>query len=322
MHDVSLKLAISAGIARFAGLREAGALFPTPVITHDRRIESSPKKLIVERGPVMLLKTLSLKTLLLTFGALIVATGLAVADEGRSEAQSARGYLPAGSFDILKVLPPAPLKDSPAAVADRQIYLDTRGLKGSPRWALAVADDDYAPKSLIGNFSCAVGVELEPKALPKLMSVYSKLGPDLIQAFEVAKTHYATKRPSLLYGGEICLPTSAGLDNSPDYPSGHAALGWTLGLIMAEVAPDRAQDVLIRGRVFAESRAVCGVHTASAVAGGQTVASTLVAALHGQAAFRADLDAARAEMELYRKTAPKPVADCLALKTLVETPAY
>lgn len=265
---------------------------------------------------------MSLKTLSRTFRVLIVATGLAVAAEGRSDAQAAGGYLPAGSFDILKVLPPAPLKDSPAAIADRQIYLNTRGLKGSPRWALAAADADFAPKSLIGNFSCAVGSELEPKALPRLMSLLTKVGPDLIPAFEVAKTHYATKRPPVLYGGEICLPSMAGLDTSPDYPSGHAALGWMLGLVMAEVAPDRAQDVLVRGRVFAESRAVCGVHSASAVAGGETVAVTVMAALHGQAAFRADLDAARAEMELYRKTAPKPVADCASLKTVIETAAY
>ena len=45
--------------------------------------------------------------------------------------------------------------------------------------------------------------------------------------------------------------------------------GWTVGLIMAEVAPDRATEILARARAFGEGRLVCGVHTLSALRGPQ-----------------------------------------------------
>lgn len=237
-------------------------------------------------------------------------------------AQTTAGYLPAGSFDSVTVIPHAPMEGSPIAAADEAIYQSSRALNGSARWSLAAADAEFAPKSLLGNFSCAVGASLDPKALPKLSALYSRLAPDLFHAVDVAKTHYNTRRPYLTFGGEICVAKSEALSKSPNYPSGHAALGWTLGLILAELVPDRASVILARGRTFAESRAVCGVHTASAVAGGETLASGLVAALHGQAAFRADLEAARAELTLYRQTAAKPDTDCAALQTIIDTPAY
>ena len=54
---------------------------------------------------------------------------------------------------------------------------------------------------------------------------------------------------------------------------------------------------------------VCGVHNASAVEEGRTAGAALTAALHGDPAFRADLDAARGEMATLRAwAAPRPRA--------------
>jgi len=85
-----------------------------------------------------------------------------------------------------------------------------------------------------------------------------------------------------------------------------------MSLILAELAPDRATAILNRGRAFGESRVVCGVHSPSAVDAGRTNGASLVATLHGQTAFRADLEAAREELAALRAKAAPLTASCAA----------
>jgi acid phosphatase (class A) len=151
-------------------------------------------------------------------------------------------------------------------------------------------------------------VDLNEKSAPRLDAILRKLGPDVLAAVVKPKNLYQRKRPYLIDEGEICVAKSTALAESPDYPSGHATWGWTIGLLIAELAPDRATPVLSRARAFGESRVVCGVHNASAVEAGRMNGATLVAALHGEAAFRADMDGARAEMAALRASAPQPQA--------------
>jgi acid phosphatase (class A) len=77
-------------------------------------------------------------------------------------------------------------------------------------------------------------------------------------------------------------------------------------LILAELAPDRAADILARGRAFGESRLICGSHSLSAVEAGWMAGAAATAALHAQPAFRQDLEAARAELLKARAAAPAP----------------
>ncbi|MDI1363496.1 MAG: phosphatase PAP2 family protein, partial [bacterium] len=117
-----------------------------------------------------------------------------------------------------------------------------------------------------------------------------------------------SRRPYLDSAAPICEARTDHLAQNGDYPSGHTAGGWAEALVLAELAPDRATAILSRGRAFGESRAVCGAHSASAVQAGFMAGSVVVAALHGQPKFRADLDAAREELARVRATAPAPAA--------------
>jgi acid phosphatase (class A) len=219
------------------------------------------------------------------------------------------GYLPGAlEPDIRAILPPAPKDGSPLDAADKAIFSSTRALAGSPRWLLAKKDVDSSIGAMLGDFSCALGVALTEKDLPALSGLLRKIGPNVAGAVNPAKDFYQRKRPYLVVEGPICVPRSEALDNNFDYPSGHATWGWTVGLILAELAPDRAALILSRARAFGESRVVCGVHNASAVEAGRTAASSLNAAMNGDAAFRNDLEAARAELAAVRKAAAKPQA--------------
>ncbi|MEO8811661.1 MAG: phosphatase PAP2 family protein [Caulobacteraceae bacterium] len=234
-------------------------------------------------------------------------------------AQSVPGsYLSAATEpDTLAILPSAPAAGSPADVADRAIFKATRKLEGSPRWTLARNDVDSSPGAMMRDFSCAAGVVLDPASAPKLAAVLRRVGPDVVRAVNGPKDFYKRRRPYLVDSGDICVPKSESLARNYDYPSGHTTWGWTVGLILAELAPERTGPILARARAFGESRVVCGAHNASAVAAGRTTASALNAALVGDAGFRADLDAARVEMAALRSRPGPPPAACAAEASLI-----
>jgi acid phosphatase (class A) len=88
------------------------------------------------------------------------------------------------------------------------------------------------------------------------------------------------------------------------YPSGHAATGWAWALVLAELEPERADALLKRGMSFGESRIVCRVHFASDVEAGRLVGAAVVARLHRNPAFLADLKQARVELAKARVSSP------------------
>ena len=228
-------------------------------------------------------------------------------------------YLGDVAPDSYKILPPAPVAGTTRYEADRTMFLGTRKLKDTPRWALALNDDNGA--GLLKDMGCALGVELTTQTAPKIMSMIPRIARDASRATNIPKDIYKRQRPYLVDEGPICIAKTDFLSKNPDYPSGHVTYGWTVGLILAELAPDRATEILVRARAFGESRLVCGVHNMSAVEAGRTNGSIVVAGLHGSAEFRNDLEVARKEIAAARKAgpAPDPVA-CAAEAELLKSP--
>ena len=253
--------------------------------------------------------------------ALTVAAGAAVAQAPQAPKPPSGGYLGASAPDTYRILPQAPVKGTVRYDADRKAFKNTRNLKDTPRWALAITDvNQFAmPK----HMACALGVELTTQNAPKTMALLTKMAPDVSYATNHPKDIYQRKRPYLIDEGPICVNKDPALAASPDYPSGHATWGWAVALVLAELAPDRATEILIRGRAFGESRMVCGVHNMSAVEAARTNASALVAGLHGSAQFRADMDAAREEVAKARAAGPAPdPAACAQEAELTKSAPY
>jgi acid phosphatase (class A) len=201
------------------------------------------------------------------------------------------------------------------------VFLATRKLQDSPRWKMAQGDVDQT--AILKDLACAIGVNLTKDNAPRTVALIYRVAPDVSRATNLPKDLYKRPRPYLTDEGPICVAKSDALAASPDYPSGHSTWGWTVGLILVEVAPDRATEILARARAFGESRLVCGVHTLSAVEAGRTNASVVVAALNGRAEFRKDLEAVRNEVAAVRKAGPAPdPAACAAEAELVAKSPY
>ena len=154
------------------------------------------------------------------------------------------------------------------------------------------------------HFACALGAKLTPAAAPVLARLLDRAGTAGV--VDPVKRYYQVRRPYIGTRAPICQPRTAALAANGDYPSGHAAGGWMEALILAELAPDRATEILARGRAFGESRMICGAHSKSAVEAGWLAGAAATAALHADATFRADLEAARSELARARQDAPAP----------------
>jgi acid phosphatase (class A) len=237
----------------------------------------------------------------------------------RPPARTRVRYLtPAETPDVEKVLQPAPVDGDARDIADRAIFRSTRALEGSARWALATSDNDISQSGLLKAFRCSADMDLTPQTSPLTATLLSRVSSESNGSVGALKNTFARKRPFLVDEGKICV-TPAGLANSPDYPSGHTIAGWSVGLVLAELLPGRATDILNRARTIGESRVVCGVHNASAVDAGRIAATSMVAALHTSLSFKSDLEAAKAELEKIRSASAMSIAESPSCKEELQT---
>ena len=213
----------------------------------------------------------------------------------------------------LLLLPPPPAVGAPDFAADEAAYRSTRALRGTPRWDLAVQDADLHFPGALGTFSCAIDAPITAQDTPLLYDLLRRSATDGALATNAAKNHYKRVRPFAEYNEESCTPQEEGiLRTNGSYPSGHTAIGWTWALILAELSPQHADAILQRGYAFGQSRMICGVHWQSDVNEGRVIAAGVVARLHADERFNADLREARKELDAVHRKGLEPTRDCAA----------
>jgi acid phosphatase (class A) len=225
-----------------------------------------------------------------------------------------KGYLqPAELPDSLALLPAPPADGSVAQAADDASFHELTKLLGTPRGALAVSDADLRFPQAAGIFSCALGVQISEQETPHLVMLMRRTMSDAGLATYKAKTRYQRTRPFVRFKVPSCSPgDEAYLVKDGSYPSGHSAVGWAWALSLAQIAPERADAILQRGRAFGQSRGICGVHWASDVTAGRMIGSATLAREQSNAVFQMQLAAARAEVARQRSLNAVPATDCAA----------
>ena len=219
------------------------------------------------------------------------------------------GYLkPEEIPSSLVWLPPPPIAGSTAFAADEAAYQATRKLRDTPRWAMAAKDADLNFPNAAQTFSCALDLPISQQTTPHLNALLSRLRADTALAGAKAKDAHKRQRPYRAHGDTSCTPQEKHKDDS--YPSSHAAIGWAWALLLAELAPDRAEHVLARGLSFGESRIICGVHWKSDVEAGRLVGASAISAVHANPVFAAQVSLARQEVDAARRAGTKSPLDC------------
>jgi acid phosphatase (class A) len=233
------------------------------------------------------------------------------------------GYLPqTGLPNSLALDPPAPTPGSAMYALDEAISKANLALQGSPRWQQATSDADLSFPHVAETFSCSMGIPINEVETPHLYMLLRRSFTDAALSTYAAKNHYNRTRPFMENKRPTCTPKDeALLRKDGSYPSGHTSIGWTWALILTEIAPGQADAILARGRSFGDSRLVCNVHWQSDVNEGRIMGASTVARLHADAAFRADLDASKADYEIARAKELKPTRDCAAEAAALATPS-
>ncbi|MET0327348.1 MAG: phosphatase PAP2 family protein [Luteimonas sp.] len=217
------------------------------------------------------------------------------------------GYLDAPAFDSRALLPAPPAPGSAAQAHDDAIAQRSLALHDTARWRQATVDADLDFPAAEPLFACALGVEISMQATPHLVRLLRRSLADASNAGRAAKDHWQRSRPFVQNGAPVCTPGDLPrMTHSASYPSGHTAIGWTWALALVELAPERADALLQRGRAFGESRLVCNVHWHSDIVEGERVGAATFARLQASQAYRADVDAARREVAAQRAAGATP----------------
>ena len=259
----------------------------------------------------------------LLFGFLFVLFGAGCASQQKAPPTAAvpelrpgilMGYLQSATLpNSLALLPPAPAAGSAELVVDAAYSQRGLALRDTPAWTLAASDADLSFPHAASTFSCALNAAIDEATTPHLYMLLRRTLTDAGLSTYAAKNHYARPRPFVGNGAPICSPNErAMLEKDGSYPSGHSAIGMAWALILTEISPHQTDTILARGRAFARSRMVCNVHWHSDTEQGRFMGADTVARLHAEAAFRADLEAARGELETVRANAIPPDRDCAA----------
>jgi acid phosphatase (class A) len=213
------------------------------------------------------------------------------------------GYLSRDQLpNSLVILPQPPVEGSAAWSLDMELAKEYLDMENEERKELARADAELHFPEATEAFNRVLNLDITEENTPLVYLILRRSLTDAALSTYQAKNQYKRPRPFMINGGPTCTPdVEEYLREDGSYPSGHAAIGWTWALILAELFPEQADIIMVRGQEFGISRNICNVHWHSDVVAGRTMGASVVARLHANDDFRMDMIAARAEIQKIRK---------------------
>ncbi|AMO49105.1 acid phosphatase (class A) [Kosakonia oryzendophytica] len=209
----------------------------------------------------------------------------------------------AQAIDSLALLPPPPEVGSIAFLNDQAMYEQGRLIRNTERGKQAAEDANLSAGGVANAFSAAFGSPITEKEAPQLHKLLTNMIEDAGDlATRGAKQKYMRIRPFAFYGVPTCNTKEQDtLAKNGSYPSGHTSIGWATALVLAEINPQRQDQILKRGYDLGQSRVICGYHWQSDVDAARIVGSAVVATLHTNPAFQQQLQKAKDEFAAQRK---------------------
>ncbi len=204
--------------------------------------------------------------------------------------------------DSLLLLPPPPAFNSVDFLKDKAMYDWGKSMRNTERGKQAYLDADSSKDNVTKQFSPAFGYEISISNSPEIYKLITTMKEDAGDlATRSAKQHYNRIRPFSFFNEPTCRPEDEKtLSTNGSYPSGHTTMGFAIALVLAEINPARQNQILKRGYDIGESRVICGYHWQSDVDAAKVMAAAVVAQLHTNSAFIAQLAKAKAELKKFK----------------------
>lgn len=203
----------------------------------------------------------------------------------------------------LYILPMPPAAGSVQWLYDKERYDRGKLKRDTERGEQARRDANVSGDGVAYAFSEAFGIEISKEVTPQIYRLVTRMREDAGDlATRDAKNHYKRKRPFTFFNEDTCLPADQQrLSTNGSYPSGHTSIGWATALVLAEINPDRQNEILSRGYEMGQSRVICGYHYQSDVDAGRLTGSAIVARLHADEDFMKQLTLAKEEFARLKK---------------------
>lgn len=197
----------------------------------------------------------------------------------------------------LELLPAPPQPGSILWMNDEAQYQWGKLQRNTPRGDQAAADARVGGDGVPNAFSEAFGIKISKETTPEIYKLVLGMREDAGDlATRAAKNYYMRVRPFAFYHETTCNPEQQQeLSTNGSYPSGHTTIGWATALVLSEINIDRQNEILKRGYEMGQSRVICGYHFQSDVDAARLVSSAVVARLHANKNFMAQLEKAKAE---------------------------
>lgn len=201
------------------------------------------------------------------------------------------------------LLPAPPDGGSITFLNDEARYKWGKMQRNTPRGDQAFSDAHVEGNGVPMAFSDAFGIDITEEGTPEIYKLVVGMREDAGDlGTREAKNYYNRTRPFSFYGEDTCNPEQqAELSTNGSYPSGHTSIGWATALVLAEINPERQNEILKRGYDMGESRVICGYHFQSDVDAGRLTGAVTVARLHADPGFNKQLAKAKAEFRNLKK---------------------
>ncbi|MCM1111198.1 MAG: phosphatase PAP2 family protein [Clostridium sp.] len=218
------------------------------------------------------------------------------------------------------LLPAPPDAMSIVFLNDQARYNWGKTMRNTPRGDQAVEDARVGGDGVPRAFSEAFGIEIDSETTPEIHRLVVGMREDAGDlATREAKNFYNRQRPFSFYGEDTCNPEQQQeLSTNGSYPSGHTSIGWATALVLSEINPERQNEILERGYEMGQSRVICGYHFQSDVDAGRLTGSVIVARLHADPAFQAQLKKAKDEFRRLKKAGKVAPGTPLPTKTTAD----
>jgi acid phosphatase (class A) len=200
--------------------------------------------------------------------------------------------LSAAEIDPARLLPPPPVEGSFTAKAELADLHAIEAVRTPDALARARSDDATKDATIFAN---AMGPGFDLARLPATAKLMGEVRREEKVAADTAKLFFKRKRPWIV---DDSLKSCSREDEPlTSYPSGHATMGYSMAVVLADLAPEKGQALLARAAEYGANRMVCGMHVHTDIAGGQALGMAVALELLRNPAFHADRDAAAAELK-------------------------
>ena len=210
---------------------------------------------------------------------------------------------------MLQFLPGPPANDSPGFAYDvTRYYWGKEMRKDEERAEQAKRDAVYGLATILTEFEEAFGMKVTEEDTPEIYKVLLEGTATCDSICTLPKIKYGRTRPYALFGEHTLMPElEEELNPHKSHPSGHTLLGWSSALLMMEINPDRANEIMARGYRYGENRVVVGAHWQSDTDAARLAASVAYAKLHTSERFLEQMKKAREEFKEKKAADPSAV---------------